>query len=54
MFMMDSKKTKGYFNIKNRITLIRNTFSADCRDEKEEKSTKIVFLKYNGKEYKEE
>ena len=54
MFMMDNKKTKGYFNIKNRITLIRNTFSADCRDEKEEKSTKIVFLKYNGKEYKEE
>lgn len=54
MFMMDSKKTKGYFNIKNRITLIRNTFSADCRDEKEEKSTKTVFLKYNGKEYKEE
>ena len=54
MFIMDSKKTNGYFNIKDKQTFIRKATDKNCDDKVVEKSTKTVFLKYNGKEYKEE
>ncbi|WP_314276347.1 hypothetical protein [Capnocytophaga sputigena] len=52
MFIMDNKKTNGYFNIKNKKTFIGKEYKGDYEDTS--KSTKTVFLKYNGKEYKEE
>ena len=54
MFIMDSKKTNGYFNIKNKQTFIGKGTDKDCNEGIMQKSTKTVFLKYNGKEYKEE
>ena len=54
MFMMDSEKTNGYFNIKNKQTFIGKGTDKDCNEGIMQKSTKTVFLKYNGKEYKEE
>jgi len=54
MFIMDSKKTNGYFNIKDKQTFIKKATDKNCDDKVVEKSTKTVFLKYNGKEYKEE
>jgi len=54
MFMMDSEKTNGYFNIKNKQTFIGKGTDKDCNEGIMQKSTKTVFLRYNGKEYKEE
>ena len=54
MFIMDSKKTNGYFDIKDKQTFIKKATDKNCDDKVVEKSTKTVFLKYNGKEYKEE
>ncbi|GJH40986.1 hypothetical protein RCZ04_15360 [Capnocytophaga sp. HP1101] len=53
MFIMDNKKTNDYFNIKNRQTFIRKATDRNCDDKIVEKSTKTVFLKYNGEEYEE-
>ena len=41
-------------NIKDKQTFIRKATDKNCDDKVVEKSTKTVFLKYNGKEYKEE
>ena len=53
MFIMDSKKTNGYFNIKDKQTFIKKATDKNCDDKVVEKITKTVFLKYNVKEYKE-
>jgi len=54
MFIMETEKTNGYFNIKNKQTFIGKGTDKDCNEGIMQKSTKTVFLKYNGKEYKEE
>ena len=55
MFIMEKKKTNGYFDIKNRKTFVVREGEADCEGERiVNKGTETVFLRYNGKEYKEE
>lgn len=54
LFIMDDKKTNGYFNIKDKITFKRTEADKECEDKVVKKTTKIVLLKYNGKEYKKE
>lgn len=54
MFIMETEKTNGYFNIKNRVTFTTRVSDSDCKDEISEKRIEIKYLKYNGKEYEGE
>lgn len=54
MFIMETEKTNGYFNIKNRVTFTTKVSDSDCKDEISEKRVEIKYLKYNGKEYEGE